>query len=158
MKWFIIWKIYTCKLHNHFVFKPINFSCTYLFYRLKLVDSISTYSDYDFQVILIEAVFRLYGKTRINEKLKDIIPESQELSQSFGDISPETFDEDVRLFLNALNKNSGKIFSIICQNIKIENILCGAPMVSISYVIMYKINTEVVCNVRYLVPSTFKSS
>lgn len=97
-----------------------------------MVDSISTYSDYDFQVILIESVFRLYGKTIINEKLKDLIPESQELSQSFGDINPDAFDDDVRLFLNSLNKSSGKIFSIVCKKIKMDNILCEAPMVSIT--------------------------
>lgn len=97
------------------------------------MDSISTYSDYDFQVILIEAVFRLYGKAIINAKLKDLIPESQELSQSFGDINPDAFDEDVRLFLNSLNRSSGKIFSIVCKKIKMDHILCGAPMVSIIY-------------------------
>lgn len=99
-------------------------------FRLKLVDSISTFSDYDFQVILIETVFRMYGKPLINSKLKDIIPESQELSQAFAEISPTTFDEDARTFLNTLNKSSEKIFSIVCSRIEIGDIICEPPMVS----------------------------
>lgn len=96
---------------------------------MKLIDSISTFSDYDFQVVLIEAVFRMYGRPIINTKLKDIIPESEELSQSFAEINASTFDEDVRSFLNILNKTTGKIYSIISQSIKMDNVVCEEPMV-----------------------------
>lgn len=87
-------------------------------------------SDYDFQVTLIEAVFRAYGRKHINEKLKDIIPESQDLSQIFGEINPASFDEDVRSFLCILNKSSKNIYSIVCLGIKMDEISCEAPMVS----------------------------
>lgn len=99
-------------------------------FRLKLVDSISTFSDYDFQVILIEGIFRLYGRALINEKLKDIFPESEQLSQRFAEINPSTFDEDVRGFLNSINKCSGKIYSAVCQSVKMDDILCQPPLVS----------------------------
>lgn len=43
---------------------------------------------YDIQVTLIEEIFRIDGKNHFNEELKDIIPEHQDLSQSFGEIPP----------------------------------------------------------------------
>lgn len=97
---------------------------------MKLIDSVSSFSDYDLQVSLIETVFRLYGRNLINKKLTDLIPESQELSQSFGEIHPDTFDEDARSFLNALNKSSQRICSIVCSTVYIDNIKCKPPMVS----------------------------
>lgn len=96
----------------------------------KIVDSISTYGDYDFQVTLIEALFRMYGKNAIMSKLTDLIPESQELSESFANINGDTFDEDVRRFLNTLNQSSKKVFSIVCSAIFLGNTKCGQPMVS----------------------------
>lgn len=95
-----------------------------------MVDSISIFSDYDFQTILIETIFRMYGKPLITSKLKDIIPESQELGQTLAEINSSTFDEDVRTFLNTLNTSTQKMFSIVCHSIKMGDIICEAPMVS----------------------------
>ncbi|XP_074039208.1 uncharacterized protein isoform X3 [Leptinotarsa decemlineata] len=97
-------------------------------YIYKMVDSISTYGDYDLQVQLIETVFRMYGQEVINNRLKDLIPESQELSQSFAEINDKTFDEDVRVFLINVNRISGKVFSIICSSIKIGEVVCRPVM------------------------------
>ncbi|CAH1116261.1 unnamed protein product [Phaedon cochleariae] len=100
-------------------------------YLFKIIDSISSYGDYDLQVVVIETIFRMYGRATINARLKDLIPESQELSQSFAEINPERFDEDVRLFLNNLNKISGKIFSIVCDKVKLGDVICIPPTDSI---------------------------
>ncbi|KAG5877406.1 hypothetical protein JTB14_035644 [Gonioctena quinquepunctata] len=96
-------------------------------YIFKMVDSISSYGDYDLQLTVIETVFRMYGKETINRRLKELIPESQELSQTFAEIKPTTFDIDVRVFLTEINKNSGKLFSIICESIRIGEITCTPP-------------------------------
>lgn len=113
--------------------KHIKFNfCSY-----KIFDSISTYGDYDLQVTLIETIFRMYGKNAIASKITDLIPESQELSESFANINGSTFDEDVRRFLNSVNKNSKKIFSVICKDIFLGDIKCGQPMVRVENVLHY---------------------
>lgn len=73
----------------------------------------------------------MYGRLIINKKLKDIIPESEELSQRFSEIHSDSFDEDVRSFLNILNKTSDKIYSLVTKRIKMGNSVCQPTMVSI---------------------------
>lgn len=96
-----------------------------------MVDNLTSYGDYELQLTIIEAIFRLYGKTEINKRLKDLIPESEELSQTFADINPSTFDEDCRLFLNNINQKHEKIFSIICDSVLVGNTVCEQPTVNI---------------------------
>ncbi|CAH1112121.1 unnamed protein product [Psylliodes chrysocephalus] len=101
-------------------------------YLCKMVDNLTSYGDYELQLTIIEAIFRLYGKTEINKRLKDLIPESEELSQTFADINPSTFDEDCRLFLNNINQKHEKIFSIICDSVLVGNTVCEQPTTDIN--------------------------
>lgn len=113
--------------------KFMNFSSFengHLCFRLKLIDSLSTFFDYDFQVLLIDVIFNLYGKIFINAKLKALFPESKMLCQTFAKINLISFEKDVRSFLNILNESSGKIHSIICKSMKLDNVTCKAPEVS----------------------------
>lgn len=60
----------------------------------------------------------------------DLIPEDDKLRKSFLKIRNETFDRDVRTFLNILNEKSKSVYSIICENILLDDVPLVGPLVS----------------------------
>lgn len=66
---------------------------------------------------------------------KDLIPEDDKLCKSFLQIRNQTFDRDVRTFLNMLNEKSKTVYSIICDNVLLDDVSLVGPQVSFFFII-----------------------
>ncbi|XP_072379097.1 uncharacterized protein [Diabrotica undecimpunctata] len=91
-------------------------------YLFKLMDSITSCADYELQTVILETIFRMYSQSIIRSKLKELIPESEELTSLFSQIKAITFDEDIKKFLDTLNAKYDKVFTVLCTDIIIDNI------------------------------------
>ncbi|KAH1026294.1 hypothetical protein HUJ05_010837 [Dendroctonus ponderosae] len=100
-----------------------------MFYMYKLLDSLCTFGDYAIQADVLETVFRLYGAFFLNKKIKyDLLPGCNELSKALlTEISINTFDADVRTWLNKFNQDSKLLFSIPIQSLMFGNFSCKCP-------------------------------
>lgn len=62
---------------------------------------------------------------------KELIPEDDEMRKAFVDINKESFDQDVRKFLNIVNEKSKNVYSVICDDVLIDDIKLPGPYVSL---------------------------
>ncbi|CAH1184655.1 unnamed protein product, partial [Phyllotreta striolata] len=100
-------------------------------YLFKLMDSICTNGDYDLQKTIIETIHGLYPMDILLSNRELLIPESEELCQTFLNVHSETFNRDCRLFLNAMNKKKEKIYSMFCcKYIQIGDTCCKPPEIN----------------------------
>ncbi|KAL1498102.1 hypothetical protein ABEB36_008956 [Hypothenemus hampei] len=98
-------------------------------YLYKLMDSLSTIGDYILQLHIMEVVFKLFKKDIRNlESQYEVIPGKPELSITLAtDVSEDSFESDIRHWLNKFNTDSNWIFSISFKSLmfgemKIENL------------------------------------
>ncbi|XP_057651279.1 uncharacterized protein LOC130890894 [Diorhabda carinulata] len=120
------------KIMNNIYFMGILIKEISPVYIYKLIESLHVYGDFDLQIMILKTIFSVYGKIRIIANLKQIMPDLIDLRQDISQINEEdSFREDCRKFLNKMNANQGKIFSLQCKNIQLNESTYVIPMESI---------------------------
>ncbi|XP_056630235.1 uncharacterized protein LOC130440904 [Diorhabda sublineata] len=120
------------KIMNNIYFMGILIKEISPVYIYKLIESLHVYGDFDLQIMILQTIFAVYGKIRIIANLKQIMPDLIDLRQDISQINEEdSFREDCRKFLNKMNANQGKIFSLQCKNIQLNENTYVVPMESI---------------------------
>lgn len=101
------------------------------FNRCKLVDLLSVCGDYEYQLGIMECIFRMCSKQQIEEYSKDLIPEDENLLKAFLAINNETFYNDVRRFLNIVNEKTMGVYSVICEQVLLDGVSVSGPEVTL---------------------------
>ncbi|CAH0552680.1 unnamed protein product [Brassicogethes aeneus] len=95
------------------------------FFVYRLMDFLEITGNFDLQMTLVEALFRTYGSKYLKQKASALLTgeghEFNVLRKLFTSITKENFFEDTRLFLNASNKRTSKVFSIKANSIEIDD-------------------------------------
>lgn len=71
------------------------------------------------------------SREQLREYSEDLIPEDEELREAFLAINSSSFDCDVRKFLDILNEKSKNVYSVVCEQVLIDNISLPGPKVTL---------------------------
>lgn len=87
--------------------------------------------DYDYQVLLLELLFRMCTKRQINQFANDFFPEAANIADSLRNLDRNNFDAASRIFLNTLNSQREdeelSILSIKSQFVRLGQISVTSP-------------------------------
>ncbi|XP_019866448.2 synaptonemal complex protein 2-like [Aethina tumida] len=86
-----------------------------------LVDSLSTACTYELQTSILTMLFEIYEEEFLKKEINDFFPISKELRDAFMEIRLHDFHSSSRKFLNLLNAQLKKIFSIRSLEFKLDN-------------------------------------
>lgn len=78
----------------------------------------------------MECIFRMCTKEMLMKHSSELIPENRELCKKLTDIDNKTFDLDIRTFLNILNEKSKNVYSIVCDEVILDDVSLNGPFVS----------------------------
>lgn len=77
----------------------------------------------------MECIFRMCPFNKLRELSTNLIPEDENMRKAFNAIEKDTFDYDVRIFLNIVNEKWKYVYSIVCEAVYIDNIPLSGPLV-----------------------------
>lgn len=98
------------------------------YFRYILVDSLSTACTYELQTSILTMLFEIYGEEFLKKEVNDFFPISKELRDAFMEITLQDFHFSSRKFLNLLNAQLKKIFSIRSFEFKLDNKVLILPV------------------------------